>query len=36
MRGKVLVDLRNVYQPADLAGTGLAYQSVGRPTLAAS
>lgn len=33
MRGKVLIDLRNVYQPADLQGTGLAYHSVGRPKL---
>jgi len=31
MAGRTLVDLRNVYQPADLAGTGLAHISVGRP-----
>jgi UDPglucose 6-dehydrogenase len=34
MRGRVLIDLRNVYQAADLAGTGLTYQSVGRPAVA--
>jgi len=33
MRGKVLIDMRNVYQAADLAGSGLAYQSVGRPAV---
>ncbi len=33
MSGKVLVDLRNIYQPQDLAGSGLEYHSVGRPTL---
>jgi UDPglucose 6-dehydrogenase len=33
MRGKVLIDLRNVYQAADFAGTELAYHSVGRPPL---
>jgi UDPglucose 6-dehydrogenase len=34
MRGKVLVDLRNVYQAADLEGAGLEYHSIGRPRLA--
>lgn len=33
MSGKVLVDLRNIYQPQDLDGSGLEYHSVGRPTL---
>jgi UDPglucose 6-dehydrogenase len=30
MRSKVLFDARNVYQPADLAGTGLVCHGVGR------
>ena len=33
MRGDVIVDLRNVYRPEELAGTGLRYVSVGRPPL---
>lgn len=33
MSGSVLVDLRNIYQPQDLEGSGLEYHSVGRPTL---
>ncbi len=32
MGGKVLVDLRNVYDPAQMAAAGLTYQSIGRPT----
>ncbi len=31
MRGDLVLDLRNVYQPADMAARGFAYQSVGRP-----
>ena len=30
MRGKTLVDLRNIYDPQDMRDAGLAYQSVGR------
>ncbi|MCW1383280.1 UDP-glucose/GDP-mannose dehydrogenase family protein [Novosphingobium sp. KCTC 2891] len=30
-RQKVLVDLRNVYDPAEVRGAGFAYSSVGRP-----
>jgi UDPglucose 6-dehydrogenase len=33
MAGRTLIDLRNVYEAADLAGSGLNYQSVGRPSL---
>lgn len=33
MAGRTLIDLRNVYESADLAGSGLDYQSVGRPLL---
>ena len=33
MAGRTLIDLRNVYEAADLAGSGLDYQSVGRPSL---
>ena len=32
MRGNVIVDLRNVYRPAEAAAAGFAYSSVGRPT----
>jgi UDPglucose 6-dehydrogenase len=35
MAGNVLIDLRNVYQAADLEGSGLVYQSIGRPRLIA-
>ena len=31
MRGKVVVDLRNIYKPGDMTGTGLEYQGIGRP-----
>ncbi len=31
MRGKVVVDLRNIYKPGDMAETGLEYQGIGRP-----
>ena len=31
MRGKIVVDLRNVYDPAAMRQAGLAYQSIGRP-----
>ena len=30
MRGTVLVDLRNIYQPDDMRGAGLTYRSIGR------
>ena len=30
MTGKVLVDLRNIYHPADVAKSGLEYTSIGR------
>ena len=33
MEGNVLIDLRNVFTAQDLEGTGLCYQSVGRPAL---
>mgnify|MGYP000253165009 CR=1 FL=1 len=33
MRGSVVVDLRNVYDPDDMAAAGLTYNSVGRPTV---
>ncbi len=31
MRGDVLIDLRNIYQPSDAAAAGFAFRSVGRP-----
>jgi UDPglucose 6-dehydrogenase len=31
MRGRIVVDLRNVYDPAVMAAAGFAYHSVGRP-----
>ena len=31
MKGDVVVDLRNIYDPADMAKRGFAYESVGRP-----
>jgi UDPglucose 6-dehydrogenase len=31
MAGNVLVDLRNIYRPAEAAAAGFAYSSVGRP-----
>ena len=33
MAGKSFLDLRNVYQPADVNGSGLVYHSVGRQTI---
>ncbi len=30
MRGKVLVDLRNIYEPAAMTAAGFAYQAIGR------
>ncbi|MFI5338126.1 MAG: UDP-glucose 6-dehydrogenase, partial [Opitutales bacterium] len=30
MRGKVLVDLRNIYEPAAMTQAGFAYQAIGR------
>ena len=32
MRGNVIVDLRNVWSPADMAAAGFAYSSIGRMT----
>jgi UDPglucose 6-dehydrogenase len=32
MASAVLVDLKNVYQPADVAEAGFAYEGIGRPT----
>ena len=32
MRGRVVVDLRNIYKPADMAARGFAYLSIGRAT----
>ncbi len=32
MRAPVIVDLRNIYKPADMAAAGFRYSSVGRPT----
>ena len=31
MRGRVMVDLRNVYDPAAMRAAGFAYQGIGRP-----
>ena len=31
MRGNVVVDLRNIYKPADMAEQGMDYQGIGRP-----
>lgn len=31
MRGRVVVDLRNIYEPAAFAGAGFRYYSIGRP-----
>jgi UDPglucose 6-dehydrogenase len=33
MKGKVVVDLRNIYSPEDMAGYGFAYTSIGRPAV---
>ncbi len=33
LRGNVIVDLRNIYQPADMAAKGFHYVSIGRPSL---
>jgi UDPglucose 6-dehydrogenase len=32
MRGNVLVDLRNIYRPEDMAAAGIRYTSIGRPS----
>jgi UDPglucose 6-dehydrogenase len=34
LRQPVLVDLRNIYKPAEMAALGFAYQSIGRPVVA--
>ena len=31
MKGNVMVDLRNIYDPEKMKATGFAYSSVGRP-----
>jgi UDPglucose 6-dehydrogenase len=31
MKGNVLVDLRNIYEPEQMKAVGLSYQSIGRP-----
>ena len=31
MKGNVVVDLRNIYSPEDMARYGFAYTSIGRP-----
>ena len=31
MKGNVVVDLRNIYHPDDVAKHGFAYTSIGRP-----
>ena len=31
LKDKVLVDLRNIYSPEEVRGTGLSYHSIGRP-----
>jgi len=31
MRTPVVVDLRNIYQPAEMAAAGFTYVSIGRP-----
>ena len=35
MRGNLLIDLRNVFDPRTMAGAGLEYRGIGRPTMAA-
>jgi UDPglucose 6-dehydrogenase len=32
MRGNVMVDLRNIYNPVDMAAAGMRYSSIGRPS----
>lgn len=36
MRGRIVVDLRNIYEPAAMHGAGIAYYSVGRPAVGVS
>lgn len=31
MSGRAMIDLRNIYQPDDVIGSGLSYHSIGRP-----
>jgi UDPglucose 6-dehydrogenase len=31
MKGRIVVDLRNIYQPDHVAAQGFAYHSIGRP-----
>jgi UDPglucose 6-dehydrogenase len=34
MRAPLIIDLRNIYSPAEMAGAGFAYHSIGRTSLA--
>jgi UDPglucose 6-dehydrogenase len=36
MKAPALIDLRNIYDPAQVAAAGLSYTSVGRPAAAAT
>ena len=31
MKGDALIDLRNIYEPADVSRSGLVYRGIGRP-----
>ncbi len=33
LKGNVVVDLRNIYSPEDMAAKGFAYTSIGRPAV---
>ena len=33
MKGDAMIDLRNIYRPAEAAEAGFAYTSVGRPDI---
>jgi UDPglucose 6-dehydrogenase len=33
MKSPILIDLRNIYKPADVARSGFSYSSVGRPMI---
>jgi UDPglucose 6-dehydrogenase len=36
MKAPVMVDLRNIYKPAEMAAAGIRYTSIGRPDKGAS